>query len=116
MTNVAHATHYEISREQVHTIHNPSMTVCGFNGRSTSGTDYVSSIFRLHHYLGTIEQLKEMAVDLAKMQRWEERMRIREQQWKPANTDTINLDLYPWIDKLVMDVGIDNARQLLAEV
>ena len=116
MVNVAHVTYHEISRKQVHTIHNPSRAACGYNGRAASGTDYISAIFRLHHYLGTIEQLKEMAVDKAKMQTWEERMKIREHQWKPADTDNINLDLYPWIDKLMIDIGIDNTRQLLAEI
>ena len=99
------------SSNHAKTIHNPSK-VCGFNGKNDSGADYYSSLFRLNHYLGSIESYLERQTDY--------RSRSLDTYYKKAgkvnatvaNWDT---DIIPWMDVFIRKIGgALEARKLLA--
>ncbi len=93
------------------TIHNPSR-ICGFNGASDSGADYFSSLFRLNHYLGSLESYLERATDYRK--RSAETYKEKAGKLKPSesNSDT---DIWSWMDVFVQSVGgAIEAKKLLA--
>ena len=93
------------------TIHNPSRKACGSNGASTSGADYVSSLFRLNHYLGNPESYLERSGDYRK--RSMDTYLEKAEKVKPSesNWDT---DILEWVELFVRAVGKEQAKKLLA--
>jgi len=93
--------------DQVVTIHTPIRDVCPGNGVSGSGYDYISSVFRLHHYAGTFRSFLE---------RQNDGRRTRLQTFHLRDVDTVgeNDDVRPWIKTFVNKVGIPNATELLS--
>ncbi len=93
------------------TIHNPSR-VCGKNGASDSGADYFSSLFRLNHYLGSLESYLERATDYRprSLETYEEK--VKKIKPSESNWDT---DVSAWLDVFVQSVGgAAEAKKLLA--
>ncbi|KAI2496644.1 hypothetical protein MHU86_17847 [Fragilaria crotonensis] len=73
-------------------VHVPNKLLCGTNGYSGSGKDYISSIFRLHHYrTGTWESFIERAADRRAKMTVE---RFIERNIEPKVIDD---DIRPWI-------------------
>lgn len=93
--------------EQVVTIHTPIRDVCPYNGISGSGYDYISSVFRLHHYAGTFRSFQE---------RQNDGRRTRSQTFHLRDVEPVgeNDDLRPWIQAFVNKVGIADAVELLS--
>eukprot|EP00546_Thalassionema_frauenfeldii_P003232 CAMPEP_0178938942 /NCGR_PEP_ID=MMETSP0786-20121207/26608_1 /TAXON_ID=186022 /ORGANISM="Thalassionema frauenfeldii, Strain CCMP 1798" /LENGTH=216 /DNA_ID=CAMNT_0020617711 /DNA_START=113 /DNA_END=760 /DNA_ORIENTATION=- len=64
MVDVSQGTFDDYSMESNFNIHNPNKLLCGLNGHSGSSQDYISAIFRLHHYrTGTWESFIERSQD-----------------------------------------------------
>ena len=93
------------------TIHNPSKA-CGPNGSSTSGADYPSSLFRLNHYLGTLESYLERAGDYRKRDPKTYKEKAKRIKPSGSNWDT---DITSWVNIFVRSVGgATEAKKLFA--
>eukprot|EP00547_Thalassionema_nitzschioides_P000047 CAMPEP_0194209416 /NCGR_PEP_ID=MMETSP0156-20130528/7550_1 /TAXON_ID=33649 /ORGANISM="Thalassionema nitzschioides, Strain L26-B" /LENGTH=586 /DNA_ID=CAMNT_0038936585 /DNA_START=39 /DNA_END=1796 /DNA_ORIENTATION=- len=85
--------------KQVVNAHNPNKRMCGWNGVIGSGTDYISSVFRYHHYVaGSIE------THLQRVQDYRRRTDTNNsllQNFQYRNNFTIirecNKDILPWL-------------------
>ena len=94
-------------------VHNPNKRMCGWNGVIGSGTDYISSTFRYHHYVaGSLETALERTEDY--------RMResgialkahFESRNFEPVIEETT--DIHPWLDWFLDIVGDDVAQVLL---
>ena len=94
-------------------VHNPNKRMCGWNGVIGSGTDFISSAFRYHHYVaGSLETSFERAQDY----------RLRESgiklkaHFESRNFEPIqeeNTDIFPWLQWFLDRVGQDAAHELL---
>ena len=95
-----------MQQQMVRTIHSPLAQVCGKHADKYIGFDYISSIFRLHHYAGTPESFDERMHDARKG---------RNESFSKRNVDPIgeNDDVRPWIAAFVKKVGITEAQRLL---
>jgi hypothetical protein len=91
-------------------VHIPNKLLCGINGNSGSRKDYISSIFRLHHYrTGTWESFIERSADRRASMTVE---RYWERNIEPKVIDD---DIRPWITWFVEKVGMNDAARLLTE-
>eukprot|EP00543_Licmophora_paradoxa_P000031 CAMPEP_0202449246 /NCGR_PEP_ID=MMETSP1360-20130828/7993_1 /ASSEMBLY_ACC=CAM_ASM_000848 /TAXON_ID=515479 /ORGANISM="Licmophora paradoxa, Strain CCMP2313" /LENGTH=201 /DNA_ID=CAMNT_0049067109 /DNA_START=325 /DNA_END=929 /DNA_ORIENTATION=+ len=103
--------HY--TRQNMYNIHSPNIRVCGRNGYTGSRADYMSSLFRIHHYSsGTVESFVERGSDrrAATPLSWE---RFLSRNVEPAIRDT---DIRAWVPWFVDTVGGEQeARRLLVE-
>jgi hypothetical protein len=89
-------------------VHVPNKLLCGMNGNSGSRQDYISSLFRLHHYRsGTWESFIERVADRRANMTID---RFMERNIKPRLIDD---DIRPWINWFVEKVGMDEAKRLL---
>ena len=84
-----------------------------------TGTDYLSSLFRLHHYVGLLDSYVERSSDY-RARRTPESYYKTLRKWqdtfykgKPPLMDE-DVDLLPWLQRFVDKVGMDKANQLLA--
>lgn len=116
LSRVAHVD--DLDWTYVQTIHNPNWKLCGDNGASTSGTDYISSVLRLNHYVGTYEAYTERKADgrgdHRSVEDWHAK-NGRESKLRAANESIIpdEGDLRPWLATFVNHVGsVANARYL----
>eukprot|EP00548_Thalassiothrix_antarctica_P005179 CAMPEP_0194140586 /NCGR_PEP_ID=MMETSP0152-20130528/10115_1 /TAXON_ID=1049557 /ORGANISM="Thalassiothrix antarctica, Strain L6-D1" /LENGTH=454 /DNA_ID=CAMNT_0038838889 /DNA_START=331 /DNA_END=1695 /DNA_ORIENTATION=+ len=94
-------------------VHTPSRRMCGRISKqvefSGSGTDYLSSLFRIHHYRsGTLETYLERSADYRGSGLW--RFYTERNIRQPVATIT---DIYPWVDWFTHKVGNDAAKELL---
>ena len=107
MIDVSKVTWDLLVDEQVVTIHTPIRDVCPYNGITGSGYDYISSVFRLHHYAGTFRSFQE---------RQNDGRRDRLQTFHLRDVEPIgeNDDVRPWIKAFVNKVGISKAIELLS--
>ena len=95
------------------TIHNPAKA-CGPNGASDSGADYVSSLFRLNHYLGSKESfLERSGTDYRTRSIHTYQEKFRKVSIGTSNWD---IDVGSWVDVFVQSVGGNTAeaKRLLA--
>ena len=91
-------------------VHVPNKLLCGMNGNSGSRQDYISSLFRLHHYRsGTWESFIERVADRRANMTID---RFLERNIKPRLIDD---DIRPWIKWFVEKVGMDEAKRLLVK-
>lgn len=94
---------------EVHTVHNPNLKLCGWNGDAASGTDYTSSIFRINHYLGSMEAFLERINDFRKY--------ISAEKYSEKNLGAHphmdDDDIRPWVQELVRQVGMKKVQSLL---
>jgi len=98
------------------TIHNPSR-ICGYNGKYDSGADYYSSLFRLNHYLGSLESYLERQGDYRTRS-------IKTYTKKAQKVDATNnahlwdRDVVSWVAVLVesLEGGAEEAKPLLAPI
>lgn len=92
-------------------VHTPSRRMCGRTTKvkfSGSGTDYISSLFRIHHYRsGTIETYLERSGDYRGSSIWRF---YAERNIIPVNE---NDDIRGWIHWFIRKVGETRARELL---
>jgi hypothetical protein len=92
-------------------VHTPNRRMCGKTdkkGFSGSGADYISSLFRIHHYkAGTVESYLERAGDWRGGGLW--------RFYYDRSVDTVgqNSDLTPWLKWFVAKVGMKAANKLL---
>lgn len=102
-------------KNNARTIHNPN-GVCGFNGQVDSGADYYSSLFRLNHYVGSMESYFERGSnDFRKRNKWTYWNKMYKYINVTANPDWYDYDIYPWMDLFLTKVGKNEtiAKQLL---
>ncbi|KAI2508382.1 hypothetical protein MHU86_6056 [Fragilaria crotonensis] len=92
-------------------VHTPSRRMCGRTTKvkfSGSGTDYISSLFRIHHYRsGTIETYLERSGDYRGSSIWRF---YAERNIVPVNE---NDDIRGWIHWFIRKMGETKARELL---
>jgi hypothetical protein len=81
---------------------------CDVNGVSASGTDYISSVLRVNHYMaGSAEQYAERNVDFVE----DDFVRfLTDRNFDPVG---VNRDLDYWIDWFIKNVGMALAEKLL---
>ena len=102
--------------------------MCGWNGVVGSGTDYISSIFRYHHYVlaGSLESREEPSSDYQRDNTCSNvttttadanSCTLVSQYWDQTFVpiDTENTDLIPWFEWFVDTVGIKVAHELLLD-
>jgi hypothetical protein len=94
-------------------VHNPNKRMCGWNGVIGSGTDYISSIFRYHHYVaGSLESSVERAQDYRMRQSGKEFMEhYKSRSFEPIPEE--NTDIFPWLAWFLDTVGETVGQQLL---
>jgi len=113
MVDVSRINMEYLVRNQCHYQPNPVYDVCGYNGLYESGTDYMSSIFRLNHYHGSWEAFEERSSDFRgdRAAFYQKRLGL----YGPFTTDLGDDDLRPWIHHLIHRVGgnIETAKALL---
>jgi len=108
MVDVSHGTFDDYSMESNFNIHNPNKLLCGLNGHSGSSQDYISAIFRLHHYrTGTWESFIERGQDRRANMTVS---RFTERNIEPQLVDD---DIRPWIAWFIEKVGQEEAKRLL---
>lgn len=94
-------------------VHTPNRRMCGRTskkGFSGSGADYISSLFRIHHYkAGTIESYLERAGDWRGGGLWRFYF---DRNMEPVGE---NSDLAPWFKWFIDKVGMDSVNKLLME-
>ena len=91
-------------------VHVPNKLLCGSNGNSGSRKDYISSLFRVHHYrTGTWESFIERAADRRASMTVD---RFMERNIEPKVIDD---DIRPWIGWFIEKVGKDEATRLLVD-
>ena len=95
--------------ERVDSVHNPNRLICGDNGISGSGTDYIASVLRLNrHAAGSAEQYAESGGDFRGSKPFERF--LTDQHFDPVGE---NSDNDYWIDWFIKKVGLVNAEKLL---
>ena len=94
-------------------VHNPNKRMCGWNGVIGSGTDYISSSFRYHHYVaGSFETALERAQDYRMRQSGKElRAHFESRNFQPVPVETT--DIHPWLEWFLDIIGEDAAQGLL---
>lgn len=94
-------------------VHTPSRRMCGRTTKvkfSGSGTDYISSLFRIHHYRsGTIETYLERSGDYRGSSIWRF---YAERNILPSN---VNDDIVQWIHWFIRKIGEPQALKLLLQ-
>ena len=80
------------------TIHNPNRILCGYNGVVDSGTDYYSSLFRVNHYIGSVQSYLERKDDYRSRS-----MELYQYKFQKIINVTKNpfyydYDILPWMD------------------
>jgi hypothetical protein len=89
-------------------VHNPNRRICGYNGKSGSGADYIASALRINHYVaGSVEQYAERSADFrgSLLSRF-----VNERHFEPVG---VNNDIDYWIDWFIQKVGMADAEKLL---
>jgi hypothetical protein len=110
MVDVSNGELEDYTMETNVNVHVPNKLLCGMNGNSGSRQDYISSIFRLHHYrTGTWESFIERAADRRANMTVD---RFMERNIEPQLIDD---DIRPWISWFVEKVGMDEAKRLLVD-
>jgi hypothetical protein len=96
------------------TIHNPSK-VCGYNGPFDSGADYYSSIFRLNHYIGSIESFLERQGDYRSRSIELYNYKFNKIINITKYPEYYDYDILPWIDLFIQKCNnnITKVKQLL---
>jgi hypothetical protein len=93
---------------RVDSVHSPNRRICGYNGKSGSGADYMASVLRINHYVaGSVEQYSERRSDFrgSYLNRF-----VNERHFEPVG---VNNDIDYWIDWFIQKVGMADAENLL---
>ena len=99
---------------KVETIHNPFPYVCGKNGRYSSGQDYISSVFRISHYVGSLEAWMERGGGEGEFRGAQDIV-----SWEAKNIkfspyeDQLDPSMAYWLDAFRFKVGEDGMKKLL---
>jgi hypothetical protein len=102
----------DLEKDRSKTIHNPNRIVCGKNGVYDSGADYIASVFRLNHYLGSIESFFERKGDYRR--RDENSYQSKAKTVNVTNGAKFDYDVIPWMDAFIQKVGKGDAIKLLS--
>jgi hypothetical protein len=114
LLDVSRARLEYLSWEKVVNVHNPNKRMCGWNGVIGSGTDYISSVFRYHHYVaGTLESYLERAQDYRRRESSKELLEHYFSRNFEPEEEQENSDIFPWIDWFEQKVGKAAAKELL---
>jgi hypothetical protein len=97
-------THWE-------TIHNPYVKVCGKNGKYSSGMDYIASVLRVNHYVGSLESYMERAKD-RRGSRTIAAYQKRNERYLPVEEEPDD-SIDSWFDRFLLKVGEDTVADLL---
>jgi len=95
-------------------IHNPFPRLCGRNGKHSSGQDFMGSVLKVSHYVGSVESWLERGFGNGTNIRKQD---IRE--WKKRDlrgapyTDRFDTRMSTWYEKFEAKVGKDGAEKLL---
>jgi hypothetical protein len=95
------------------TIHNPYVKVCGKNGMFSSGMDYIASVLRVNHYVGSLESYMERGG--AKDHRGPRNIaayKKRNERYLPAEEEPDD-SIDSWFDRFLLKVGEDTVADLL---
>lgn len=106
LINLAKVPRKAINQEYTRTIHNPLANICGKHASLFIGTDYISSVLRLHHYAGTRESFEQRRNDA----RQHGNASYNKRNVEPLGENT---DVRPWIQAFVNQVGQEEAERLL---
>merc|ERR1711920_941380 len=97
-------------------IHNPFPRMCGSNGRYSSGQDFMGSVLKVSHYIGTIESFLERGFGKGTI--------VNKQDistWKKRNlngapyVNQLDTIIGSWFERFVILVGEDGVEELLLE-
>lgn len=111
MIDVSRVSLQDLEQDRARTIHNPNRRVCGDNGKWDSGADYIAAVFRLNHYLGSVESFLERNGDFRG--RSVDSYMKRQQEFNTSG-DKFDLDIISWFDVFVNKVGQSEAQRLVA--
>jgi hypothetical protein len=98
------------------TVHNPFPLLCGKNGRASSGQDFMGSVLKVSHYVGSVESWLERGFGNG--------TDIREQnirEWKQRDLqgapyiDQPDTRMGSWYEKFEAKVGKDGTEKLLLQ-
>ena len=95
------------------TIHNPYVKVCGKNGKFSSGMDYIASVLRINHYVGSLESYMERGGGKERRGlRNIANYKKRNERYLPAEEEPDD-SIDSWFDRFLSKVGEDMAENLL---
>ena len=100
--------------EALSTIHNPFPKLCGNNGRHTSGQDFMGSVLRVNHYVGSLESWLERGGGMGTRVK-----KQNEESWRQKDSREPDYDGPPddrgstWVESFVEKVGPQAADELL---
>ena len=80
------------------TIHNPNRILCGYNGVVDSGTDYYSSLFRVNHYIGSVQSYLERKDDYRSRSMELYHYKFQKIINVTKNPFYYDYDILPWMD------------------
>jgi len=87
------------------TIHNPTLGGCGHNYPYSAGIDYLSSVFRLNHYLGPIDYFVKRSSDIREQGNAVKRYMDKFDMYRPYDYKNADDSMLYWFDRFVSDVG-----------
>jgi hypothetical protein len=101
---------------QIETIHNPFPNMCGRNGRASSGQDFIGSVLKVSHYVGSVESWLERGFGNGTSIRNQDigEWRKRDVEGAPYN-DQLDTRMGSWFEKFEAKVGKDSAEKLLLQ-
>jgi hypothetical protein len=110
LVNLQMIDYQGIRMENIKSVHNPSTELCGENGKYGSGADYIASVLRLNHYVGTKEAYLERAGDVRLNHKTNDQLQRKNQEIGAVGVDD---DIRSWIHSFVQQVGQSGADELL---
>jgi hypothetical protein len=113
LVNLRHISLANIKMDYIKSVHNPNTFLCGENGQYGSGQDYIASVFRLNHYVGTQEAYLERSGDVRLQHKTADQLEEKNQAIGAELGD--DDDIRPWVHSFVQQVGQPAADQLLLQ-
>ena len=112
MVDVSRVDYEDLTRQHCHTIHNANLKACGRERIAfAAGQDYSSSLFRVQHYLGSLQTYMERPGDY-RGQRDEAGYEARRRTFVSKETQDDD-DIRPWLNQFVEKVGPEMSQRLL---
>ena len=97
-------------------IHNPFPSLCGWNGRHSSGQDFMGSVLKVAHYVGSVESWLERGFGKGTNIRKQDISEWRKRNLKGAPyIDEFDTRMSSWYKKFEAKVGKEGAEELLLQ-